>query len=56
METYSVKFWLKNNAGFFEQKSEAVKVKGKSGHKRAEVTIMKKYGIERKEIIGVYYQ
>lgn len=30
METYLVKFWLKNNAGFIEQKSEIVEAEGKT--------------------------
>ena len=56
METYLVKFWLQNPSGFLEQQSEIVKAKSKNHHKWVEDFIMKKHGIERKEIIGVYYQ
>ena len=56
METYLVKFWLQNPSGFLEQQSEIVKAKSKNHHKWVEGFIMKKHGIERKEIIGVYYQ
>lgn len=56
METYLVKFWIKNKEGFIEQKSEIVKAKDKDSHLVVESIIMKKYMIDRKDVIGVYYQ
>ena len=57
-EEYKVKFWIRNEEGFMEQRVESFFFFSKNKHKQAEKECINKYrGIGKKiEIISVIYQ
>jgi hypothetical protein len=58
MESYTVKFWITNQAGFRQQLTETVSLDSnrRDEHKRAASHIMEKYRGARPEIVSVIYQ
>lgn len=57
-EEYVVKFWIKNNEGFAEQREESVWFFSKDKHKQAEKAVINKYRGQGKkiEVISVVHQ
>ena len=57
-EEYKIKFWIKNDAGFSEQREESYYFESKNKHKQVAKIVKEKYKKLNKkiEIISVVYQ